>query len=448
MKRRVVITTILLILLGFSFVFAGGATEAKLKKGEYPPGKLTVWTYGMPEYMRIYFQNYIDREETPVKDVTVEMVNYKGEGDVRQQVQMDLTAGTLDGLPTAISTFPVSMQVLADAGVLKDLTDKLAPYKDLFVDGAFEQGTYNGKIYGLPYTLQPKMMFYNNDLFEKYDIDPERMKTMSGYLEVGKELKEKSNGKTYLSYVDPGSYTWRYWFRRGLMPQANAKIWDEEGNVVFDKDPGTRLAMDTFKEMMDADLLLNVGMFSPPLYEAARREELATFYIESFWDSFLRSNLGDMAGSWRCMPAPVFDEVGTAGAQVIAMYCVIDKPNNPYADLFVDILLDFNTNIAERNKWSDQMLAMALPTEHPIVREMLADPYWSTSSDFYGGQSYKQMVTKSFENPSSNLAVTQNDAEADVVISAELEKYVAGAQSMDFTIKEIGSKLRSRLNLK
>jgi multiple sugar transport system substrate-binding protein len=232
------------------------------------------------------------------------------------------------------------------------------------------------------------------------------------------------------------------------MPQANAKIWDEEGNVVIDKDPGTRLAMDTFKEMMDADLLLNVGMFSPPLYEAARREELATFYIESFWDSFLRSNLGDMAGSWRCMPAPVFDEVGTAGAQVIAMYCVIDKPNNPYADLFVDILLDFNTNIAERNKWSDQMLAMALPTEHPIVREMLADPYWSTSSDFYGGQSYKQMVTKSFENPSSNLAVTQNDAEADVVISAELEKYVAGAQSMDFTIKEIGSKLRSRLNLK
>lgn len=42
------------------------------------------------------------------------------------------------------------------------------------------------------------------------------MKTMDGYIEAGRQLKEKSNGEVYLSYIDPTSKTWRYWGRRGL----------------------------------------------------------------------------------------------------------------------------------------------------------------------------------------------------------------------------------------
>lgn len=79
---------------------------------------------------------------------------------------------------------------------------------------------------------------------------------------------------------------------------------------------------------------------------------------------------------------------------------------------------------------------------------MLADPYWSQPSDYYGGESYKQMVTKAYENQSDNLPVTENDAEADTIISSELEKYVAGSQDMDTTIQTIGKLLRQKLNLK
>lgn len=281
------------------------------------------------------------------------------------------------------------------------------------------------------------------------DVSDEKLSkaTFEGYIEVGRELLEKSDGKVKLSYVDPGSYTWRYWFRRGLMPQANARIWDENGNVAFDKDPGTRLAMETFNTLLSEGMLLNVGIFSTEQYEAARRGELATYYIESFWDTFLRGNLQDMSGSWRCMPAPVFEEIGTAGAQVIAMYCPINTGNEEKTKLFVDMLLDFNLNAAERNQWTEDMLAMDYATEHPITKELQADPYWLEASDFYGGQSYRQMVTASFENPSANLEVNLNDAEADSIISSEIEKWVAGSQDMEATISAIGEQLRIRLNL-
>ena len=434
MKRF--LATILALAMALSMVAVSALAETD--------DKLTIWSYGTPEYMRIYFQRYLDRLNT---GLTAEMASYSGEAEVRQQIMMTVNAGAMDDLPTAISTFPVSMQVLVEAGLLADITDYVTPYLDQFVEGAFDQATYNGRIYGMPYTLQPKMLFYNQDIFDQYEIDPQRMSTFEGYIEVGRELLEKSDGKVKLSYVDPGSYTWRYWFRRGLMPQANARIWDGNGNVAFDKDPGTRLAMGTFNTLLSEGMLLNVGIFSTEQYEAPRRGELATYYIESFWDTFLRGNLQDMSGSWRCMPAPVFEEIGTAGAQVIAMYCPINTGNEEKTKLFVDMLLDFNLNAAERNQWTEDMLAMDYATEHPITKELQADPYWLEASDFYGGQSYRQMVTASFENPSANLEVNLNDAEADSIISSEIEKWVAGSQDMEATISAIGEQLRIRLNL-
>ena len=407
--------------------------------------KLTIWSYGTPEYMRIYFQRYLERENT---GLTAEMVNYSGEEEVRQQLMMTVNAGAMEDLPTAISTFPVSMKVLVEAGLLADITDLVTPYMDQFVDGAFDQATYQGRIYGMPYTLQPKMMFYNQEIFDKYDIDPARMSTFAGYIGVGRELLEKSNGKVKLSYAAPDSYVWRYWFRRGLMPQANARIFDEDGNVVFDKDPGTRLAMETFNTMLVEGMLLNVGVFSAEDYEAARQGEIATYYIESFWDTFLRGNLQDMSGKWRCMPAPVFDEVGTAGAQVIAMYCPVNTGDEAKTKLFVDMLLDFNLNVQARNQWTKDMLDMNYAVEHPITKKLQADPYWVETSEFYGGTSYRQMVTKAFENPSANLPVGLNDAEADTIIASEMEKWVAGAQDMEQTITAIGNELRTKLNLK
>ena len=57
------------------------------------------------------------------------------------------------------------------------------------------------------------------------------------------------------------------------------------------------------------------------------------------------------------------------------------------------------------------------------------------------------MVTASFENSSANLEVNLNDAEADSIISSEIEKWVAGSQDMEATISAIGEQLRIRLNL-
>ena len=72
--------------------------------------------------------------------------------------------------------------------------------------------------------FRPQLLFYNTKIFEQYDIDIERCDTIEGWIEVGKELKEKSGGTVYLSSYDPGKNTWRYFGRRGFMPQAGGRI--------------------------------------------------------------------------------------------------------------------------------------------------------------------------------------------------------------------------------
>ena len=57
----------------------------------------------------------------------------------------------------------------------------------------------------------------------------------------------------------------------------------------------------------------------------------------------------------------------------------------------------------------------------------------------------REMEGKGLENSSKNLVVTPQDAEADTIISAELEKYVAGDQSMDDAIANMQKNLEAKI---
>ncbi|POR03557.1 sugar ABC transporter substrate-binding protein [Alkalispirochaeta sphaeroplastigenens] len=426
-------------------VFGHGGREAEIVDGTYPPGTMLLYGYGQPQYWLQFFTNYLEDNPNVGPGVRIQMVQTEGEADARQKAQMSFTAGAYSEMPDAVQTSPVSMQVMAEGGMLEDLTDFIRPMQDLFIPGTFDQVTYKGRIYGLPESLRPQLLFYNQDLFQKYGVDPEMMDTVEGYIEAGRLLKERSNGEVYLSYVDPGSFTWRYYGRRGFMPQANAKIWDDDGNVVIDTDQGARRAFETIATLMEERLLLEVNMFSPPLYEATRNGKIATYYMGAFWDEFMRANLQDMSGSWRAMPAPVYCDIGLRGAPVIGLYSIAKKPGSVYGELYKEIWTDYHFNPESRKRWTDRMADQNAPYFVPITLEMLDDPYWRESSSFYGGQSFREMEIIGLSGSAENMRVTKDDAEADMLISAELELYIAGDQTMEQAISNMGKVLRLQI---
>jgi multiple sugar transport system substrate-binding protein len=229
------------------------------------------------------------------------------------------------------------------------------------------------------------------------------------------------------------------------MPQANARIWDENGNVIIGEDPGTKLALGFLDKLNSEGLLYKTNMMQQPLYEATDEGKIATFYIGAFWDEFIRGNLTKTAGDWRVMKAPIFKEIGTGGAPVSTFFCLIDTHDDKYTGLITRMWYDFATDNDAYKKWVDSMMEQNGPYNNPISLEMLADPYWQESSDFYGGQSFRKAESDALANPSKNMIVTPQDAEADGIISAEIEKYVAGEQSIEQAIQNMQEELNSRI---
>ena len=243
------------------------------------------------------------------------------------------------------------------------------------VDGATTDATIGGRIYALPDSVRPQVLFYNQEIFDKYGVDAEQMKTMEGYIEAGRQLKEKSNGEVYLSYIDPTSKTWRYWGRRGLMPSGQAlKSGMRTVQVVIGSDEGTQKAMGALDTMNSEGLLLKTTIMEPALYDAINKQQVATFCIGAFWDEFMRKNCEATKGQWRVMSAPAFEGVDKAGAPVSQYMAIIEKGDNPYSELFRQMWYDFTFDTQAKEVWVNSMEEQNAPYSNPVSKEMLEDP--------------------------------------------------------------------------
>lgn len=419
--------------------------EKNAEKTVYPAGTITIYGTGQPQYLKEYYDEWLERNKDIAEGVTIEIVQTEGQAQSREKITMTALAGAVEDLPDAVYLDPVNIMDLSQAGLLKDETEFLKPYISQMVDGAVADATVAGRMYGLPESVRPNVLFYNIEIFDKYDVDPSLMSTFDGYIEAGRQLKEKSNGSVFLSYISPGSKTWRYWGRRGLMPQANARIWDDEGNVIIGADEGTKLALGTLDTMYKEGMLLKSEIMEPALYDAINNQEVATFYIGAFWDEFMRKNCQATAGQWRVMPSPKFESAGTAGAPVSSYFCIVNKGSNIYAGLLEQLWHDFTFDTESRNAWVKSMESQNAPYANPISLEMLKDEFWKEPSEYYGGESFREMEGKCLENGSANLMVTPQDAEADGIITAELENYVAGNQTIEEAIANMDNNLKAKI---
>lgn len=421
---------------------AGDNAEAK---AVYPAGTVTIYGNGQPQYLQEYYDAWLERNQDIAAGVKIEIVQTESQAQSREKITMTSLAGATDDLPDAVFLDPVNIMDLSQGGLLNDETEFVQPFISQMVDGAAADATINSKIYGLPESVRPNVLFYNKDIFEKYGVDPAQMSTFDGYIEAGRQLKEKSGGTVYLSYISPGSRTWRYWGRRGLMPQANARIWDQDGNIVIGEDEGTKLALGTLDTLYQEGLLLKSEIMEPALYDAINNQQVATFYIGAFWDEFMRKNCQNTSGQWRVLPSPSFEGIDKAGAPVSAYFCIVNKGDNVYQGLLEKLWTDFTFDTESRNTWVKSMESQNAPYANPISLEMLKDDFWKEPSEFYGGESFREMEGKCLENGAVNLAVTPQDAEADEIITAELENYVAGNQTIDQAIANMDKNLKAKI---
>lgn len=156
-------------------------------------------TYEAEPYRRILkelVEVYSDNPENPLVKI-----RFVAQADFQKELCIDKDKGKL---PDLIISENVTVPAIVSMGILRDLTEYMDVKKSSqFIRAAYDSTLVDGKCYGVPFTCDPYVLFYNKDYWEKRDAElsadlPETFEVMKanktlGTYNFGMSIKNKED---------------------------------------------------------------------------------------------------------------------------------------------------------------------------------------------------------------------------------------------------------------
>jgi raffinose/stachyose/melibiose transport system substrate-binding protein len=234
-----------------------------------------------------------------------------------------------------------------NGGLAKDLTaDVSGAWKDSFVPAALDAYTYDGKLYGVPITLDSKYMAYNKKLFADNGVTVPT--TLEELLAACDTFKAKG--------IEPIAFGNQYgWPAIHFMTQLNA-YYVPAATLQTDYNPKTGAFTDPgYQKALDAFMDINKHCLTPGsngiAHEAAQAQFLAgkaaMHYLESVEFNALTAKGGapaDIASNWDFfkLPAPAAAAGDTSYLEGAPDGFLVN-PASPHPEIAIDFL-KFLTN--------------------------------------------------------------------------------------------------------
>jgi maltose-binding protein MalE len=152
--RSPAVFTLLIVLFSLSFI-TGCTIETSTTEG-----RMLLW-HSWDETERPYLDQALSRFHDVYPDVEV-ISAYIPRGELLSRYRSAAAIGLGPDLFFASSQ---SIRELAQDSLIRDVTE-LVSYQDVFLSSALINTTYQGRLYGIPFGLEPVAMYYNLDLVE------------------------------------------------------------------------------------------------------------------------------------------------------------------------------------------------------------------------------------------------------------------------------------------
>jgi multiple sugar transport system substrate-binding protein len=187
----------------------GGSGDESTGKAVDTGATITMWTRSATEAAsRRLVDKYNATHKNQVKLTPIPTDNY--------QPRIAAAAGAKN-LPDVFAADVIFMPQYTSKGLFLDITDRIdaLPFKDHLAPSHIELGTYQGRKYGLPHTLDLSVLFYNKVLYEKAGLDPEKPPTtLKEFADHARTIREKVGGNVYGTFWGGscgGCYVFTYW---------------------------------------------------------------------------------------------------------------------------------------------------------------------------------------------------------------------------------------------
>lgn len=171
--------------------------------------------------------------------IKVKILDIPGE-EINQKLLMELASGTCAYDVINIDSSLVAS--FANAGYLEPLDEYITDAeRDLFFPLALKSCMWNGKLYQLPTSQEPVLLFYRQDLFAQYGLG-RVPQTWDEYIEYARKLTIDTNGdKTPDIWgtvvegkrtAEPGLHFFHW------LTSLGGNVVDKDGNIVINQKPG------------------------------------------------------------------------------------------------------------------------------------------------------------------------------------------------------------------
>lgn len=280
-----------------------------------------------------------------------------------------------------------------------DLTDWMKPYADQCVPFKIKVNTYNGRIKGIPFDLDPSLLYYRADILEQQGIDPNSIETYDDLLKVAQTLQDKLGSKVKPIHVELDPGTSELWVNMFANQQGQGMV-DSSGNLQINSQPYLNV-LTWIQEVMKRGLGTHVALFSPD-HIAAWENGQELFIPYAIWAVYgLDLLIKKTRGKWKAMQLPAWTPGGNrASVMGGSSFIIPQKAKNPHlAWLWYEHLMfspEGYKAVFGPNKIYDKGINTLLPSYKPALQTQLIG-----NVDTLGSQNLWQVATSTIPNISN-----------------------------------------------
>lgn len=331
--RKVIILCVLGLVIATGLLFAAGSKEAGSKPEAAKAVPELVLMHdkgGNPNYQPFYEE--VGKAAKVAAGVGFTPTPYPTTDAYIAAVRAALPTAKAPDLFTWWSTY--RMKDLIDQGLVADLTDLWDKHKADYSQGIRDAFTFDGKVYGLPYSIEYWGIWYNIDVFKKYNLSVP--KTWDEFLNVCATLKQ--NGVTPMEQTVQGRWPTFILFEE-MVARQNPDLYVDlcEGRAKY-TDPGIKQAFTVWAD------LINKGYFTDPstdLFADAPRlfnsGEVAMVPCGSWYFTVLTSGgVPESKCGFFVMPPPVASVGNVAIMEAAPVLVARNTPNLDAAKKVID----------------------------------------------------------------------------------------------------------------
>ncbi|MFE6716382.1 sugar ABC transporter substrate-binding protein [Streptomyces albidoflavus] len=286
---------------------------------------LTVWAMGAEgEKLAEVAEEY--EKENPHLKVKVTPVGW----DVAHQKLV--SAAAAGNLPDIAQMGGSYLGEFAELGVLEPVDTQRFQEKDFFPAG-WQQGEVDGEVYGVPWYVDTRVLYYRTDLAEKAGVDkaPTDWKELRA---LASAYQKDAGTKWGLSIQPSGLDTVQSFYP--FLYSAGGEIIDEDGKAVVDS-PAAVKALEEYGAYFDKGL---ANKSVPPGYDVVKdfgNGRVPMFFGGPWHVTLLNEGQPAIKGKWAVAEVPA-DEASVSMAGGSSLTVSKDSPHKAAAEEFISYL--------------------------------------------------------------------------------------------------------------